>query len=271
MPSSTRSASVSRFPAIRAPTAVSWVMSGSVAPGRISFSHTGYPGGTSKSAIASDLHASEFQLLRVSDSPLGAVVLRKPLRAVTTRHGEFQVMDFSEIDAPGRYIIRAGDTETRPFDIGDDIWKQTIWKALNFFYGNRCGYDVPGFPSLFANARIAQGIFDADFVPPVNILRATVGYFADPRVGMVTITGVDLTPDYAYATVHFSVLPDDAATVAETLAGLRRAAGFLRSQLGRRVRIHTTPELRFVHDTSTERGIAMSKLIDEANRRQADD
>src|SRR5690606_25017850 len=73
-----------------------------------------------------------------------AVVLRKPLRAVTTRHGEFQVMDFSEIDAPGRYIIRAGDTETRPFDIGDDIWKQTIWKALNFFYGNRCGYDVPG-------------------------------------------------------------------------------------------------------------------------------
>lgn len=97
------------------------------------------------------------------------------------------------------------------------------------------------------------------------------GELKDPRVGMVTITGVDLTPDYAYATVHFSVLPDDEATVAETLAGLRRAAGFLRSQLGRRVRIHTTPELRFVHDTSTKRGIAMSKLIDEANRRQADD
>lgn len=97
------------------------------------------------------------------------------------------------------------------------------------------------------------------------------GELKDPRVGMVTITGVDLTPDYAYATVHFSVLPDDASTVAGTLAGLRRAAGFLRSQLGRRVRIHTTPELRFVHDTSTERGIAMSKLIDEANRRQADD
>lgn len=94
----------------------------------------------------------------------------------------------------------------------------------------------------------------------------------DPRVqGMVTITGVELTPDYAYATVYFSVLPDDEDTVAETLAGLRRAAGFLRGQLGRRVRIHTTPELRFVHDPSTERGIAMSKLIDEANRRQADD
>ncbi len=96
------------------------------------------------------------------------------------------------------------------------------------------------------------------------------GELKDPRIGMVTITGVELTPDYAYATVYFSVLPDEAA-VAETLAGLRRAAGFLRSQLGRRVRIHTTPELRFVHDRSTEHGIAMSKLIDEANRRQAAD
>jgi len=93
----------------------------------------------------------------------------------------------------------------------------------------------------------------------------------DPRIGMVTITGVELTPDYAYATVYFSVLPDDEASVASTLAGLRRAAGFLRSQLGRRVRIHTTPELRFVHDVSIGRGMAMSRLIDEANRLQADD
>lgn len=97
------------------------------------------------------------------------------------------------------------------------------------------------------------------------------GELKDPRIGMVTITGVELTPDYAYATVYFSVLPDDAASVASTLAGLRRAAGFLRSQLGRRVRIHTTPELRFVHDVSIGRGMAMSRLIDEANRLQAED
>lgn len=97
------------------------------------------------------------------------------------------------------------------------------------------------------------------------------GELKDPRVGMVTITGVDLTVDYAYATVYFSVLPDDEATVAGTLAGLRHAAGFLRSQLGRRIRIHTTPELRFVHDRSTEHGIAMSRLIDEATRKQAND
>ena len=93
----------------------------------------------------------------------------------------------------------------------------------------------------------------------------------DPRVGMVTINAVEVTPDYAYATVYFSVLPDDEATVASTLAGLRHAAGFLRSQLGRRVRIHTTPELRFVHDTSTAHGMSMSRLIDEANQRRADD
>jgi ribosome-binding factor A len=101
-----------------------------------------------------------------------------------------------------------------------------------------------------------------------ELIRAEV---KDPRVGLVTITGVELTPDYAYATVYFSVLPDDEQTLASTIAGLKHAAGFLRSQLGRRVRIHTTPELRFVHDRSIERGMSMSRLIDEANERQADD
>jgi ribosome-binding factor A len=93
----------------------------------------------------------------------------------------------------------------------------------------------------------------------------------DPRVGMVTLTSVDITPDYAYATVHFSVLPGDERTIENSLAGLRHSAGFLRSQLGRRVRIHTTPELRFVHDRSVERGMDLSKLIDEANSQRAAD
>ena len=87
----------------------------------------------------------------------------------------------------------------------------------------------------------------------------------DPRIGMVT-------PDYAYATIHFSVMPDDEATLARTLEGLRRSAGFMRSQLGRRIRIHTNPELRFVHDASVTRGVGLSRLIDEANAvRAADD
>lgn len=93
----------------------------------------------------------------------------------------------------------------------------------------------------------------------------------DPRIGMVTVTSVDLTVDYAYATVWFSVLPDDPETVASTLEGLRAAAGFIRSQIGRRVRIHTTPEIRFAYDRSIERGIAMSQLIDEANALRSSD
>ena len=93
----------------------------------------------------------------------------------------------------------------------------------------------------------------------------------DPRIGMVTLTSVSITPDYAYATVHFTVLPDDPETVARSLDGLRSSTGFMRSQLGRRVRIHTNPELRFVHDTSVGRGVELSRLIDEANSTRAED
>jgi ribosome-binding factor A len=91
----------------------------------------------------------------------------------------------------------------------------------------------------------------------------------DPRIGMVTLTSVSITPDYAYATIHFTVLPDDPETVARSLDGLRSSSGFMRSQLGRRVRIHTNPELRFVHDTSVGRGVELSRLIDEANSTRA--
>lgn len=93
----------------------------------------------------------------------------------------------------------------------------------------------------------------------------------DPRLGLVTLTGVEITPDYAHATVYFSVLPDDGERVAQTLRGLRAASGFLRSKIGRSVRIHTTPELHFVHDGSAQRGIEMGRLIDEANARRAAD
>jgi len=115
-----------------------------VAPGRISFSHTGYPAGFSKTAVASDLAASTFELIRVDGRAVGEVVLRKPVQRVSSRLGSFQQMDFSEVNAPGRYVIRAGVETTRPFRIGADVWEGTVWKALNFLYGNRCGFDVPG-------------------------------------------------------------------------------------------------------------------------------
>lgn len=116
----------------------------SVAPGKISFSHTGYPADFSKTAIASGLAAPSFDLVRVDGRALGEVVLRKPVRTVSTRLGAFQELDFSEVNASGRYVLRAGGETTRPFSIGADVWEGTVWKALNFFYGNRCGFDVPG-------------------------------------------------------------------------------------------------------------------------------
>ena len=91
----------------------------------------------------------------------------------------------------------------------------------------------------------------------------------DPRIGFVTLTGVDLTPDYAVATVWFTVFPSDEETIARTEEGLKRAATFLRGRVGRALRIHTSPELRFTIDRSVERGVAMSRLIDEANQTHA--
>ncbi|HWU97467.1 MAG TPA: 30S ribosome-binding factor RbfA [Oxalicibacterium sp.] len=93
----------------------------------------------------------------------------------------------------------------------------------------------------------------------------------DPRVGMITLTEVQVTPDYAHAKIFFTTLVDDQEKIRNTIAGLAAASGYLRGQLGRRLTIHTLPELHFVHDTSTVRGIEMSKLIDEANASRASD
>jgi ribosome-binding factor A len=82
----------------------------------------------------------------------------------------------------------------------------------------------------------------------------------DPRVGMITLTGVEMSPDCAHATVFFTCL--DAPHAAGAAEGLRRAAGFLRSQLARRIKLYVTPELRFVYDESIERGSRLSRLID---------
>lgn len=86
----------------------------------------------------------------------------------------------------------------------------------------------------------------------------------DPRIGLVTITDVEITPDYAHAKVYYSVLPDTPEQIEKTAAGLAACRGFLRSKLGRMLRIHQTPELHFVRDDTAARAIAMSQLIDQA-------
>ncbi len=85
----------------------------------------------------------------------------------------------------------------------------------------------------------------------------------DPRVGMISLTAVELTPDYAHAKVFFATL--NAEHLEEVQVGLKRASGFLRRELGKRLHIHTLPELHFVYDNSIEHGANMSLLIDQAN------
>ncbi|MBL8473697.1 MAG: 30S ribosome-binding factor RbfA [Rhodocyclaceae bacterium] len=85
----------------------------------------------------------------------------------------------------------------------------------------------------------------------------------DPRCRLVTVTEVELSPDYAHAKVFYSAL-GDAERLAEIERGLKSSAGFLRRELGRRIHIHTLPELHFVYDNAVERGDRLSRLIDEA-------
>ena len=85
----------------------------------------------------------------------------------------------------------------------------------------------------------------------------------DPRVGMITITDVEVTQDYAHAKVFFTLL-GDASRAEEAAQGLKSAAGFLRTELAHRLKFRTVPQLQFVYDTSIERGMNLSRLIDEA-------
>ena len=112
-----------------------------VAAGKIAFSHSGYTVGTQKSAIASDLSARQFSLV---DQQTGQVVFTKAIEQPTTPLGKYQTLDFSEFRQPGTYAIRAGNTVTRPFRIGDDAWRSSIFKAINFMYSERCGTEIPG-------------------------------------------------------------------------------------------------------------------------------
>jgi ribosome-binding factor A len=83
----------------------------------------------------------------------------------------------------------------------------------------------------------------------------------DPRVGMVTIQAVEVTPDYAHAKIFFSVLVGDPAECEEAL---NQAAGFLRNGLFKRLHIHTVPTLHFQFDRTTERAADMNALIAKA-------
>ena len=90
----------------------------------------------------------------------------------------------------------------------------------------------------------------------------------DPRVGMVTLNSVEVSPDYAHAQVYFSVLVGDPQGCEQ---GLNEAAGYLRNGLFKRLAIHTVPTLHFHFDRTTERAADLNALIRKANEGRGND
>lgn len=97
-----------------------------------------------------------------------------------------------------------------------------------------------------------------------EVVSAHIGEdLKDPRIGFVTVTAVDTSPDLRHARVYVTVLGDERAR-ADALAGLRSSRGYLQAQVGSELSMKRTPTLRFLYDESTDRGLRLSQLIDEA-------
>jgi ribosome-binding factor A len=95
-----------------------------------------------------------------------------------------------------------------------------------------------------------------------NVVAEGLGELKDPRIGMVTVTGVVVSPDLGEARVYVSVIGSDKKRAA-TLSGLESARGVLQAKINRELHLRRTPTLTFAYDDSVERGVRMTKLIDE--------
>ena len=95
-----------------------------------------------------------------------------------------------------------------------------------------------------------------------QVLSDALAQVKDPRVGFVTVTAVETSPDLRHATVYVSVL-GDAGVRRRTLEGLQSAHGFLQRRIASELRLKHTPTLDFAYDDSVDRGMRISALIDE--------
>ncbi|MGV3488293.1 MAG: 30S ribosome-binding factor RbfA [Tuberibacillus sp.] len=89
----------------------------------------------------------------------------------------------------------------------------------------------------------------------------------DPRVGFVTVTGVEVTGDLQQSTAYITVLGDE-EQVSDTLKALSQAKGFIRSEIGKRIRLRKTPELEFKVDESIEYGNRINKILHDLNKNE---
>src|SRR6059036_1210518 len=95
-----------------------------------------------------------------------------------------------------------------------------------------------------------------------QVLSEAVGQLKDPRIGFVTVTGVETSPDLRHARVYVSVLGSEQEQE-QSLAALEAAHGVLQGRLARELRLKRTPQLTFEYDPTVERGVRMTRLIDE--------
>ena len=95
-----------------------------------------------------------------------------------------------------------------------------------------------------------------------EVLSEAIGDLKDPRIGFVTVTGVQASRDLRHATVYVSVLGSERKRQA-TLDGLESAHGILQGRVNRELRLKRTPQLVFEYDPTVERGVRLSRLIDE--------
>ena len=95
-----------------------------------------------------------------------------------------------------------------------------------------------------------------------QVLSEAVGELKDPRIGFVTVTGVETSSDLRHARVYVSVFGSEESRQ-DSLAGLEAAHGVLQSRLARELRMKRTPQLAFEYDPTVERGVRMTQLIDE--------
>lgn len=102
------------------------------------------------------------------------------------------------------------------------------------------------------------------------MLSDVIPSLKDPRIGFVTVTGVDASKDFAYAKVFVSVLGDEKEQE-RTLDGLAAAHGVLQAQLARELRLRRTPVLTFEYDPTVERGVRLTQMIDELAPEKSDD
>lgn len=109
--------------------------------GQLIYSGTGYQTTALKQAFSAGNCQGRF---RVVEMETGKVILKKEVEKIVTKQGHFVVLDFSEVEEQGSYLLICGDMISRSFVIGDEVWEDSLWKCINLFFCERCGFEVPG-------------------------------------------------------------------------------------------------------------------------------